>query len=444
MTDYRTILQGIFSHALDAVKTDRAVQRHLLRDGETLRIGADEYDLRKYKSVQVVGGGKGAAPMAAALEELLGDKITGGDVVVKDAHTLPLKTITLWEAAHPVPDQRGVDAAQVILRRLHQCSKDDLVINCITGGSSALLISPAGKLTLVHKQRLSEVLLQCGATIHEINTIRKHVSAIKGGWLAQAANPAKVLSLIVSDVIGDDLSVIGSGPGVPDPSRFEDCLRMIDSYGISEELPVEIMDHLKRGRAGEIAETPKGKDGRFVNASNHLIATNELALAAMHKAAQEAGAEVEIISSRMEGEAREVAVKLAEIAKNRATSRARAKRPLWLLAGGETTVTLNGNGKGGRNQEMALAMAIELEGTRGIHALCAGTDGSDGPTDAAGAFAHGDTLSIADRKGLSAREYLANNDSYSFFEQIDDLFITGPTLTNVMDLIIVSIQPEST
>ncbi len=434
-----SILQMLFDKGVAAVKTDQAVYRNLNLEDDYLHIGDSHIDLGLFERIHIVGGGKGAAPMAIALENMLGDRISGGDIVVKTGHAQELSYVRCWEASHPVPDMHGVEATHAIIRRLENCTQKDLVICCITGGSSALMIAPVAPLDLSHKQKISETLLGCGATIHEINTIRKHTSAVKGGRLAEIALPSTVISLIVSDVIGDDLSVIGSGPTVLDSSTFSDCLRIIESYDIAKQLPDDVMQHLAEGSLGRRSETPKSAQS-LSHVSNHLIATNKLAIEATCLAAAELDFDVEILSSAIEGEARDVAKILADQAKAKRLDS--LLKPLLLVAGGETTVHINGKGKGGRNQELALAMAIELSGTEGIYVLCAGTDGSDGPTDAAGAFACGKTVQHGNTVGLSAISYLQDNDSYHFFKAIDSLSITGPTLTNVMDMTLILIEPR--
>ena len=304
----------------------------------------------------------------------------------------------------------------------------------ISGGGSALLVAPAEGVTLEDKQAVTRLLLACGADIHEINTIRKHLSRAKGGGLARFAYPATVISLILSDVIGDDLNVIASGPAVPDTSTFEDTRRVLEKYDIQDRVPASVQSRIQQGLVGDIEETPKIGDAVFQKCYTELVGTNIQALKAAGQQAEELGYQTLILSSTVEGEAREVVKVLTAIGKEVRDSGNPLSAPACILCGGETTVTIRGDGKGGRNQEFALAAALGLDGIENIVVLAGGTDGNDGPTDAAGAMADGRTLARAQAKGLDPLDYLRRNDSYHFFQTLEDLVITGPTLTNVMDV----------
>ena len=425
---------SIFHSALAAVDPEEAVRRHLQFTAGVLSAGDRRFDLNACERVWVVGAGKAVAPMAKALEDLLGDRIDAGLLVVKDGHGLPLRRIRIREAGHPVPDERGVAGTLEILNLVAGAGARDLVICLISGGGSALLIAPSDGIRLADKQAATKNLLACGATIHEINAIRKHLSRAKGGQLARAACPAGVLSLILSDVVGDDLDVIGSGPTVPDRSSFQDALEILQRYGIWERTPDAVRDRLAQGAAGVLAETPKPGDPAFRAGAQVLVGSCLGALTAAARAAERMGYRPIILSSKVEGEAREVAKAFAAIGKEIRDSGHPLAPPACLLMGGETTVTLQGDGRGGRNQEFVLAGAIALDGAQGLVLLAGGTDGTDGPTDAAGAIADGLTLARARSLGMNPFAFLKRSDSYHFFRPLDDLILTGPTRTNVMDV----------
>jgi len=424
----------IFQSALAAVDPEEAVRRHLRIDGETLSLEGRRYDLGGCERILVVGAGKAVAPMAKALEDMLGDRIDSGVLVVKDGHGLPLKKIHVREASHPVPDERGVAGTLEILRLLDGAGPRDLVLCLISGGGSALLIAPAEGITLPDKQATTRSLLACGATIHEINTIRKHLSRAKGGQLARAAHPAGVLSLILSDVVGDDLDVIGSGPTVPDRSSFEDTMEIFKRYEIWDRIPAPVRDRVAQGVKGALPETPKPGDPAFDGCAQVLVGSCLRALTAAAESAERLGYRSLILSSKVEGEAREVAKAFAAIGKEVLSSDHPLKPPACILTGGETTVTLQGDGRGGRNQEFVLAGALALDGTDRVVVLAGGTDGTDGPTDAAGALADGLSIRRAKALGMDPHAFLKRSDSYHFFKPLDDLIVTGPTRTNVMDV----------
>ena len=424
----------IFQAGLQAVDPVEAIIRHVRLNDNLLIIGERRFNLKNYDRILIAGAGKAVAPMAKALEDLLGNRISDGVIVVKDEHGLPLKKIKVCEAGHPVPDERGVNGTEQILSRVEKAGERDLIICLISGGGSALLIAPVQDISLEDKQNATKLLLGCGATIHEINTVRKHLSRIKGGRLAQMAHPATVASLILSDVVGDDLDIIASGPTVPDSGTFQNARKILKGYGIWDQLAPSVRSHLDRGAAGQIADTPKSDDPAFKRCSQVLVGNNLQALQAAAKAAESLGYRPLILSSKVEGEAREVARFYAAIAKEILSSDNPIEPPVCVLCGGETTVTLLGDGRGGRNQEFALAAALAIDGWDNIVVLSGGTDGTDGPTDAAGAIADGNTVARARKKGMDPRGFLKRNDSYSFFQKLDDRVMTGPTRTNVMDL----------
>jgi len=375
-----------------------------------------------------------AAAMAAAVERILDTRLTAGQVTTKYGHGLALKRVKLAEAGHPVPDQAGLAGTQRILDLLARAGARDLVIALISGGASALMPLPAGNLTLADKQAATRALLECGAEIGEINTIRKHLSAVKGGRLALAAAPADLLCLVISDVIGDPLESIASGVTVGDPTTFGDSLAIVDKYGLKGKIPARVVDYLTRGSTGKIADTPQPADPRFSGVYNAVISGNRQAVAAAETEARRRGYQTLVLSTFVAGETREIARIHGAIAREiRASSRPLAP-PACFITGGETTVTIKGQGLGGRNQEFALAAAREIDGLSRTVVFSAGTDGTDGPTAAAGGMVDGRTIGKARERGLKAARYLKDNDAYHFLKQLDELVITGPTLTNVMDV----------
>ncbi|HEV8663539.1 MAG TPA: glycerate kinase [Candidatus Methylomirabilis sp.] len=425
---------AIFRAALEAVDPAAAIKRHVRRERDQLRVGDRSYDLARLRRIFVLGAGKAGAPMAAAVEEILGERITAGVVTVKAGHGGPTRIVRIQEAAHPVPDAAGLAGAQAILDLAKGAGADDLVIALISGGGSALLPLPVRGITLEEKQQVTKQLLACGATIQEINAVRKHISAVKGGQLARAAAPAQVLTLVLSDIVGDPLDAIASGPTAPDGTTFREALAILDRYGIRGAVPPAVGEYLEAGAAGRVPETPKPGDPLFQQVHHRIVANNAQALEAAAAAAAARGYRPLILASGIQGEAREVAKVLAALLLEvRATGRP-IEPPCCLVAGGETTVTLHGKGRGGRNQEMALAAAFPLEGAAGILFFSAGTDGTDGPTDAAGAVSDGQTVPRGRAAGLDPARHLAENDAYSFFRALGDLVVTGPTRTNVMDI----------
>ncbi|MBT8339207.1 MAG: glycerate kinase [Desulfatitalea sp.] len=437
----RTDAEAIFRAGLAAAAPAAAIQKCCRLERQQLRIADHSWDLNGIDRILVVGAGKATASMAQALEQILGERIHTGCISVKYGHTAPLAHIDIIEAGHPVPDANGVRACRRILDVVTTAQSEDLIIGLLSGGGSALLPLPAGNLSLADKQAVTTALLACGATIHEINALRKHLSAIKGGRLALAAAPARMVTLILSDVVGDDLDVIASGPTVPDPSTFGECQEIIRRYGIASRLPQRIRQHIDRGATGRIDETPKHYRQLGDHIHNLIIGSNRQALGACRHEAKRRGYAPLMLSSRLTGETRVVAGVHAAIAREILGTGQPLSPPACLLSGGETTVTLNGNGRGGRNQEFALAAALQIHACPCIVMLSAGTDGTDGPTDAAGAFSDHTTCRRAADAGLDIHRHLSNNDAYPFFQGLNDLLITGPTGTNVMDIHIVLVQP---
>ena len=385
---------SIFQAGLKAVAPGDAIRRYCRLTGDMLRIGDRAYDLRRINRILVVGAGKATAPMAQAVEELLGERIHQGLICVKYKHGAPLNRIRTIEAGHPIPDANGAAAAGQILDLVRPAGRNDLVIVLLSGGGSALLPLPAGDISLEEKQLATDRLIACGATIHEINTVRKHLSDIKGGRLARVAAPAQMVGLILSDVVGDDLDVIASGPTVADPSTFGQCLQIIERFQLAGLMPKAVMDHLRAGLEGKHRESPKpGDDWRHVY--NQIVGSNTQSIAAARFKAVELGYNTLILSSRMEGETRTIARAHGAIAREVLASGNPIAAPACLLSGGETTVTVKGHGLGGRNQEFALAAAMDIDGAHDTVILSAGTDGTDGPTDAAGAIADSSTAQRA-------------------------------------------------
>jgi glycerate 2-kinase len=439
---------AMFRAALAAADPAAAVLRHVHVRDNALLAGRTRYPLRGIRKIHVVGAGKAGAAMAQAIEKLgLPAAQRGASLInVKYGHLAkPARAssavsskkprwIELNECGHPAPDERGVRGAERIAEIAASAGPDDLVICLISGGASALLPLPAPPVTLEEKREVTTLLLASGANIHEINAVRKHISRIKGGQLARMAFPARVLALILSDVIGDDLDVIGSGMTAPDASTFGSAKAVLEKYQILDRVPASIRRRIDQGVLGEIRETPKRGDPAFARTQNLIVGSNRLAVEAAAAHARELGFRTMILSTLVEGETREIARMHAAIAKEIARYGRPLATPACLISGGETTVTLRGDGIGGRNQEFVLAAAIDIRGLDRTVILSGGTDGTDGPTDAAGAIADGQTIARAGAEGLDAQQFLAANDSYHFFEELGDLLITGPTNTNVMDV----------
>jgi hydroxypyruvate reductase/glycerate 2-kinase len=460
-TDNRKLVTEIFYASLKAVDPYVSVKSHAGKIRSAFTNG-------NFNRLLVAGFGKAVCSMSNAIEDGLVDIIDKGIVITKYGHISNQQSavssqenaergmqsaefnsllvtrhpsLRIFEAGHPIPDENGVTGTDEIIKLLKSADENTLVVCLISGGGSALLVSPYKGITLNEKQELTQLLLKAGADINELNTVRKHISKVKGGRLAEIAYPAKVISLILSDVIGDKLDVIASGPTSPDNSTFSDALNVLHKYGLIDISPKNIVELLEKGVSGLIPETPKKGDKIFNNVDNIILGSNRIAVDAAKNKAEELGFHAEIISVELTGEAKDVgkclAQKAIDIRKRRGE---RPFAPTCLISGGETTVTVKGSGIGGRNMELALAFAIEIDGIDGIIFLSAGTDGTDGPTDAAGAIVDGNTVKKAKAAGLDPLEYLANNDSYNFFKKIEGIFITGPTGTNVMDIQIMVIE----
>ena len=456
-------LAEIMAAALQAADPAHAVRAHLRRDGDTIVVGQRRYE--GVERVVVVGGGKAGVPMAQATREILGDRVGAGLVVTKEGHAIrtegtglrtelndrdtaysvlsPQSSVLLVEAGHPVPDARGAAAAERIAGLLAGLGPNDLVLALISGGGSALLTWPAPGLSLDDLRALTTALLRCGASINEINALRKHCTRLFGGQLARLAAPAQVATLILSDVVGSPLDVVGSGPATPDLTTFADAWAVIERYGLADGLPLAVVAHLQHGLAGEVAETPKPSDPLWERVANNLIASNVIAAEAAIAAAHDYGFNAMLLTTYLEGEAREIGRVAAGLARELALHDRPLARPALLVAGGETTVTLRGDGQGGRNQELALGAVEGLAGLPGALVIALATDGGDGPTDAAGAVASGETFARAREQGLSPIAYLQRNDAYHFFAALGDLLLPGPTQTNVNDLLFIAALPGS-
>ncbi len=436
----KNFLESIFRKGLNAVDPENAVLRYVRREENALYVDEKHYDLNNFKRILLIGAGKGTAPMAKAIENILGDYLTEGLIVVKYGYGMPLNKTNSMEAGHPIPDESGLKAAEKIVKKIEDFTEDDLIICALSGGGSALLPVPWSTINLNQKQETTRLLLECGATINEINAVRKHLSLIKGGGLAKFSYPATLISLILSDVVGDRLDIIASGPTVADENTYSDCIDIIDRYNLVKKLPKNIVEHFERGVKGDIPETPKPGDKIFSKTQNIIVGSNRSALLAAREEAISLGYNTIIISSQVEGEAKEAGKFLAAIGKEIFKANLPIIPPACILAGGETTVTIKGSGRGGRNQELALSFAIAIDGWGKISFISAGTDGTDGPTDAAGAIVDGTTCRKALNKNLNPYTFLENNDSNSFFKSLGNLFITGPTRTNVMDIMCVIVD----
>lgn len=434
-TELRRNAIRIFRAALAAAEAGSAVHRHLSIVRGWFRANGVRLPVEDFDRVFLIAAGKASVEMAAAVEAIVGPHLAGGIAVTKQAAGKNrLRVTQVLAAEHPIPGRAGIRAVLAVRELLRELNARDLLIVAISGGASALLPAPAEPITLQAKQQTTELLLRAGANIAELNAVRKHLSMLKGGRLAALAYPATVVSLVLSDVIGDRLDVIGSGLTAPDSSTFDDAIAVLQKLGLASKVPEAVRGHLRRGARGEIGETPKPGDAVFESVHNIIVGSNRLALAAAAGEAKRLGFAPLILSSSMQGEAREVARAHAEILREAVTSGNPAGAPACILSGGETTVTVRGRGTGGRNQEFALAGALAIDGLKDVLILSAGTDGTDGPTDAAGAIATGDTVGRARRLGIHPGEYLADNNSYPFFDALGDLIRTGPTGTNVMDI----------
>ena len=435
----RSDAKEIFIDCLTAVDPYSAVKRFIRIEGNRLVLGMEggrksEIDLTEFDRISLVGAGKATAPMAKAIEELFGKRIQKGIVNLKYGFTEELAFTEIIEAGHPVPDENGAKGTRKILDFLDNAGERDLVFSLISGGGSALLPQPAGGITLSEIQEITRSLLSCGANIDEMNAVRKHISSSKGGQMARAAFPATIINLMLSDVVGDKMDVIASGPFVPDNSTFKDVWEIFIKYDL-KGVHAAIDEHIKTGLKGQIPETPKENDKIFDHVFNFIVGSNILALEAASAKAKKLGYKTLILSSMVEGETREVALVHSAIAKEIVKTGRPISQPACIISGGETTVTIRGKGLGGRNQEFCLTAALDLVGLPPqVVILSGGTDGNDGPTDAAGALVDPFTVTRGKDAGMEAADFLDNNDAYHFFEKTNDLLMTGPTNTNVMDV----------
>jgi glycerate 2-kinase len=431
--ELRQCARLIWEAALGAANPATCLRHFVQFDNGVLTVAGNSVPLRG--RFIVIGAGKAGARMAQVIEEIFGSRINGGLVVTKYGHALPAERIRIIEAGHPIPDAAGVRAVEETRELLQGLTGDDVVLCLISGGGSALWPSPADGITLEEKQNVTQALLWAGATIRELNAVRKHLSSIKGGQLARWASPARVISLIMSDVIGDPLDFIASGPTAADTTSFPDALAIVRKYAI--EIPGAVLRRLEQGARGEIPDTPKPGDPLFTHVENHIIANNRLLVDAAGEKARELGFHTMILATEVEGEAKDVARVFAAITTEVGRSANPLKPPACILAAGETTVTVRGNGLGGRNQEMALAWAIAMSARRSPPPSCfasVATDGTDGPTSGAGGLVDPFTCATAIELDLNPLLYLRNNDSFTFLKATGDLIVTGPTQTNLMDL----------
>jgi len=435
-TRIKSILNKLITAAIQAADPQEALRGALIRKGNHLKARDISYDLSRFRRIVCVGAGKASGRMAMALERVLGNTLEGGVVIVKDGYGVPCKKVRILEAAHPVPDGRGVKATKHILSLVHSLTQHDFLIVLLSGGASSLLCAPSAGLTLADKQRTTRSLLRSGAAIHDMNVVRKHLSAIKGGQLAHAT-PATILTLIISDVLGDDLADIGSGPTIPDFSTFQDARDILKHYEIWTKVPMAVQRHFKKGLAGRIPETLKPTRRRISRNRHIVLANNHHAIEGVATAAGRLKLSPFILPIPLQGEAREIGSILGSFARDLVEFGNPVRRPGCLIAGGEPTVTVKGKGKGGRAQECVLAAAQELAGLQKVFVAGFGTDGTDGPTDVAGALVDGKTSERASRKELDISRFLDNHDSYHFFKNVGGHIITGPTGTNVNDIYLI-------
>ncbi|MDD2911152.1 glycerate kinase [Petrimonas sulfuriphila] len=433
----KKIAELIFFAGVNGVLPEKLMQSQVKLSGDLLQVAEKRFPLSRFRHIYVLAAGKAAASMSRGVEKVLGDKITNGHVVTKYGHGMNLNYLTLTEAGHPIPDAEGVKGTQKIVNIARKATEDDLVICLISGGASALMADFPEGVTLDDLKRTNELLTKCGANITEINTVRKHLSKIKGGQLARILFPATTVCLILSDVVGDRLDVIASGPTVGDSSSFADALTIIDKYSLQNRLPSSVLHYLLEGADGSIADTPKPDNPVFQNVHNYIIGSNGIALESSAKKAMELGFETHTVTDSIQEDVTETANFILKTIDNQKPT---GNKPVCLLFGGEPTVKVSGKGLGGRNQHLALYLATKICCKKNITILCAGTDGTDGPTDAAGAVVDYETATKAVEKGIDPNHYLSNCDSYRFFQQVGGHIITGNTGTNVMDIIVAIVQ----
>ncbi len=429
----RPLIRRLITAGLEAADPYRAIVTTVSLREQSLYVGKRSYDLSRYNRLLVVGAGKASARMAQAMESVLRTRLEGGFVVVKTGHSVPTTRIVVGEAGHPIPNSAGRRAAERIRTLVYDLSPRDIVFVLLSGGASSLLPAPASGVTLADKQKTTRLLLRSGAAINEINAVRKHLSSLKGGGLVLSTQ-ATIVSLILSDVIGDDISAIGSGPTAPDPTTFADAIAVLQRYKIWWRVPDTVRRHLLQGRKGTIPETLKPRSGRLRRVHNTIVGNNRRMLDAVARAAKLAGLHPVLLDSAVMGEARVAAEKFVGVAKPFLRERRKSRRPLCLIAGGEPTVTVTGRGKGGRAQEFVVAAAFHLDGLSNVWLMAIGSDGTDGPTDVAGAVVSGRTVTRAGTIGINLRVALDRHDTYRALQALGAHIHTGPTGTNVNDL----------
>ncbi len=433
----RRIALDIIEHAIKAVDAYELVRKFVFVEGQTLNVGRLKYDLSRIRNIYVVGAGKGSVRMAEALEDILGSRISAGIIIEKRGQGRKLRTVKVVEGGHPIPDEAGFEAAKEVVEIAKHAQDGDLVFACITGGCSALMPLPADGISLDDKKNVTDLLLKCGATIDEINAVRNHISAIKGGRLAAYAHPAEIIGLILVD----EVAGLPWGPTAPDPTTFSDSVRILKKYRLWEKVPDSVRRHLEMGLSGQRMETLKPEDLERLKVHNFVLASIESACEAAKRRAEELGLNSMILSTMMEGESREAGIVLASIAKEVEKKGRPIKPPCALIAGGETTVTITGQtGEGGPSQELALSFSLKIHKSKKITLASVDTDGTDGPTDVAGGVVDGYTLDRAKEKGIDIYENLMNHSSSYVLKELGDTLITGPTGTNVADLNVIVVD----
>jgi glycerate 2-kinase len=440
----RSLLLESLDFALKEIDPQRLVNSQIKYDKEKFSVLNISFNLSKFDNIFVIGGGKASGAMAQALESILNEKITDGIVNIPEGieGKYHCDFIKLHASSHPIPNQNGVSGVKKMIDLVDKANENDLIICLISGGGSALMPFPIDEITLKEKQSITKKLLLAGANINELNAVRKHLSKFKGGWLAKRSHPARLIGLILSDVVGDPLDVIASGPTVPDTSRFKDAIFVLDKYDVLKDLPDSIKNYLKKGIKGLIPETPKPNDYIFKKVQNFIIGNNRLACLKVEEKLKIMKADSLFLTSFLEGESRYAGLFYSALALENYTNRKNLSKPLGIIIGGETTVTVAGKGRGGRNQESILSALTKICGLKGVAIASIGTDGIDGPTDAAGSITDGRSLTRAEKKGLSPYDSIKNNDSYNFFKGINDLIFTGYTGTNVNDISVIIVMPN--
>ncbi len=433
----RSLALQSFEHCLKTIDPKNLMKSKVILSDSSLRVDQYSFDLRKYKNIYVVGGGKASGSMAEHLEGIVGRFVTRGLVNVPRNCKWRTDIIKLHEASHPMPDEAGVEGTRQMLEMAEEAKDDDLVICLISGGGSSLMPLPLEGISIKDKSVITDLLLKSGSTINEINTVRKHISNFKGGWLAKKAYPATVLNLVLSDVVGDPLDSIASGPTVPDSTTFREAINVLKKHNLWGKTPTSIKQVLLDGESGLILETPKGGDNAFKKVYNVVIGNNRAAGKAACEDLKAAGLNTLLLTSTLEGEAQDVGTVMASIAIEASSFGNPVPKPSGIVAGGETTVTVGGRGMGGRNQETALAAAMKISGLDGTVVASMSTDGVDGPTDAAGAIVDGKTFARTLDLKMNIERFLSDNDSYTILSELEDTIHTGPTGTNVNDIIVI-------